>query len=80
MAAALEAAIGSIALARPKSRNFMVPSGRTLMLAGFKSRRTQVLPFDELHDKRRAFGRLLEPVNRGDVGMVEHREDFGLDA
>ena len=29
---------GSIAFARPKSRTFTVPSGRTLMFAGFKSR------------------------------------------
>ena len=29
---------GSMALARPKSRTFTVPSGRTLMFAGFKSR------------------------------------------
>jgi hypothetical protein len=29
---------GSIALARPKSSTFTVPSGRTLMFAGFRSR------------------------------------------
>ena len=28
----------SISLARPKSSTFTVPSGRTLMLAGFRSR------------------------------------------
>ena len=30
--------VGSIAFARPKSSTFTVPSGRTLMFAGFKSR------------------------------------------
>ena len=34
---------GSSALARPKSRTFTVPSGRTLTLAGFKSRCTMLL-------------------------------------
>jgi hypothetical protein len=29
---------GSIALANPKSSTFTVPSGRTLMFAGFRSR------------------------------------------
>ena len=33
-----EPAAGSVAFAKPKSRTFTVPSGRTLMFAGFKSR------------------------------------------
>ena len=33
-----EPAAGSIALASPKSSTFTVPSGRTLTLAGFRSR------------------------------------------
>ena len=31
-------AVGSIAFANPKSNTFTVPSGRTLMFAGFRSR------------------------------------------
>ena len=38
MASALDAPAGSIALASPKSSTFTVPSGRTLMFAGFRSR------------------------------------------
>ena len=33
-----EPAAGSVAFANPKSRTFTVPSGRTLMFAGFRSR------------------------------------------
>ncbi len=33
-----EPAVGSIAFARPKSSTFTVPSDRTLMFAGFRSR------------------------------------------
>ena len=36
--AALLALLGSNALASPKSRTFTVPSSRTLMFAGFRSR------------------------------------------
>ena len=35
---ALDAPAGSIAFARPKSSTFTVPSGRTLMFAGLRSR------------------------------------------
>ena len=35
---ALATPVGSIAFASPKSRTFTVPSARTLMLAGFRSR------------------------------------------
>ena len=36
----------------------------------------QVLALDEFHHQRREVGCLLESVDRGDVGMVEGREDF----
>ncbi len=39
---ALEPPAGSIALARPKSSTFTVPSARTLMLAGLRSRWTML--------------------------------------
>ena len=35
-------------------------------------------PLDELHDKCFAVGRVLEPVHRGDVRMIQRREDFGF--
>jgi hypothetical protein len=35
-------------------------------------------PLDEFHDERMHAVRLLEPVNRGDVGMIEGRERSGL--
>ena len=38
MASALDTPAGAIALAKPKSRTFTVPSGRILMLAGLRSR------------------------------------------
>ena len=38
IAFALDALVGSIAFASPKSSTFTVPSGRTLMFAGFRSR------------------------------------------
>ena len=38
IAFALDPPAGSIAFAKPKSSTFTVPSGRTLMLAGFRSR------------------------------------------
>jgi hypothetical protein len=38
LADALDVPAGSIALARPKSRTFTVPSARTFTLAGFRSR------------------------------------------
>ena len=38
VALALDAITGSIAFARPKSSTFTVPSSRTLMFAGFRSR------------------------------------------
>ena len=40
LAVALDAPAGSIAFARPKSSTFTVPSARTLMFAGFRSRWT----------------------------------------
>ena len=49
----LAAVAGSIALARPKSSTFTVPSGRTLMFAGFRSRWTMPLlvrRFERLRD------------------------------
>ena len=36
----------------------------------------QVLAGDELHDQRRDAVRILEPVNGGNVGVIERREDF----
>ena len=38
----------------------------------------QVLALDEFHHECRDVGCLLEAVDRGDVGMVERREDFGF--
>ena len=110
-AAALDAPAGSIALARPKSSTFTVPSARTLMFAGFRSRWMmpcscaassasaicfaigsasssgigpramrcgQILALDEFHHERGEVGRLLEPVDRGDVRMVQRGEHFGF--
>jgi hypothetical protein len=97
-------------LASPKSSTFTVPSARTLMFAGLRSRWTipsscaassasaicraiarvvdrnhttrdalrQVVAFDQLHDQRREGRRLLEPVDRCDVWMVQGRQHFSF--
>ena len=100
-------ATGSSALASPKSSTLTVPSGRSLMLAGFRSRWTmpcscaassasaiclaigsasssgiapardplrQVVALDQFHHERVDAVGILEPVDRGDVRMIERGE------
>ena len=38
----------------------------------------QILAFDELHHERARAARSFQPVNRGDVGMIERGEQFGF--
>ena len=38
----------------------------------------QRLPLDQLHDQEMLAPRFLQAVERGDVGMIERRQDFGL--
>ena len=94
----------SIAFASPKSSTFTVPSDRTLMFAGFRSRWMipcscaassasaicfamgkassigiapramrcdRVVALDELHHEGVQAGRLLSPLDRRDVWMVQ---------
>ena len=100
---------GSIAFARPKSSTFTVPSGRTLIFAGFRSRWMipcscaasrasaicfaigsasssgiapramrcdKILAFDQFHHQGADAIRFFEPVDVGNVGMVQRREDL----
>jgi hypothetical protein len=60
---------GASAFARPKSSTFTVPSGRTMMFAGF-------LAFDELDHQRRGAVAVLEPVDLRDVRVIQRREHF----
>ena len=108
-ASALDPAAGSSAFARPKSSTFTVPSGRTLMFAGFRSRwmmpcscaassasaicfaigsasssgmapraqpLRQILALDELHHEGLDAVGVLQPVDGGDVRMIQRGEDF----
>ena len=111
---ATTARAGSIAFARPKSSTFTVPSARTLMFAGFRSRwmipcscaasSASAICFaigSASSSGNRARARCaatgprprpvpsrgpctpsvcLEPVDRGDVGMIQRRERLRLRA
>ena len=70
---------GSSALANPKSSTFTVPSARTLMFAGFRSRWTMPLlvrRFERLGDLPRDRQRLVERIGPARDAL---REIFTLD-
>ena len=101
---------GSIAFARPKSNTFTVPSARTLMLAGLRSRwmipwscaassasaiclamgsvsstgiwpcatRSASVSLNKLHDEGSDPISGLEPIDSGDVRVIERRENLGF--
>ena len=104
-------AAGSIAFARPKSSTFTVPSVRTLMFAGLRSRwmipcscaassasaicfamgsassigiapardaLRQIVALDEFHHERGHAPAFFEPVDGGDVRMIQRGQRLGF--
>jgi hypothetical protein len=60
---------------------FTVPPSLTLMLAAFRSRWTMPCPcaaFDQFHDERRHARALLEPMNLGDLRVIERGRTSGF--
>ena len=63
------AGAGSSALARPKSRTFTVPSSRTLMLAGFRSRWTT--PASWAPCKAKAICHAMDSTSSNGIGPLD---------